>query len=662
MKKNFLVVLSILFVTILLGGCNDNKKKDTFTDDVIKEVENSDYVSSRCEELDLSDVEVKVIDRKVNQDEAKIKCEIMYSDEYVMTKENVICTATEWDNGWQVDSIEMDDMKELKYYPIKFPDKAEVITQEVFFYNSDGGEYVESCVLKTPHVINDIDKEELLVSGAYDITDFVWEVNSKNKDLQLGSVQLEIEFTWKDDSYNCDIICELSFDSSIGYWIINYKEQSGSGILEYDEYRYWNYRLEENSDVLGEVIYDNEDEKGSVYYLNLRPEQDEAWQTLANKYTEETGIDVKVVTTYAREYSYRLQEEMVSDNAPTLFQVSGPHGLAEWQDYCYDLTNEKVTDELTSESYALKADGNIYGIGYVIESYGIIVNKTLLKEAGYEVSDICSFDDLKMVAEDITARSDSLGFAAFTSTGMDASSDWRFKTHLANIPIYFEYKTDGINTTDAIKGTYLDNYRNIFDLYINNSTCDGADLADKTGDDARNEFINEEAVFWQNGTWEYSTLSYHYSDDELAMIPIYIGAGNEAKQGLCTGTENYWCVNRYASKEDIQATLDFMYWCVTSTTGTETMCDEMGFCIPFKQAAVSDNIFERQDVIYTEEGKVPVSWTFTTMPSEAWKNGVGYALTTYAANQTDANWDKVVEAFVDGWEIESYYSQGIGEI
>lgn len=66
---------------------------------------------------------------------------------------------------------------------------------------------------------------------------------------------------------------------------------------------------------------------------------------------------------------------------------------------------------------------------------------------------------------------------------MDKSSDWRFKTHLANLPIYFEYQADKISSTAAIKGTYLDNYRNIFDLYINNSTCDPKELSSKTSED-----------------------------------------------------------------------------------------------------------------------------------------------------------------------------------
>ena len=393
---------------------------------------------------------------------------------------------------------------------------------------------------------------------------------------------------------------------------------------------------------------------GKVYYLNFKPEQDEAWQKLAAKYTEETGVPVTVVTAASGQYETTLMSEMAKSDAPTLFQVNGPVGLASWKDYCYDLSGTPFAGELTSDSYALKDGDATLGIGYVIESYGLITNKTLLEQAGYKAEDIKSFDDLKKVAEDITARKDELGFAAFTSAGMDGSSDWRFKTHLANLPIYFEYQADGISSTDAIKGTYLDNYKNIFDLYINNSTCDPAELAGKTGDDSRNEFLNKEAVFFQNGSWEYNNLvgeDKPFTDDDLTMLPIYIGVGDEANQGLCTGTENYWCVNKEASAEDIQATLDFMYWCVTSEEGTAAMANDMGFVIPFKKAVESPNLFVKVDNAMTAAGKTPVAWNFSTMPSENWNNGVGSALTAYAAGT--GTWDAVVTAFVDGWATEA---------
>ena len=395
---------------------------------------------------------------------------------------------------------------------------------------------------------------------------------------------------------------------------------------------------------------------GSVYYLNFKPEQKDQWEALAASYTEQTGIPVTVRTAASGTYEETLSAEMAKSEAPTLFQVNGPVGLASWKDYCYDLSGSALYGELTNDSFSLKDGDQVLGIAYVIESYGLITNKTLLEKAGYSVDNIKSFDDLKKVAEDITARKDELGFAAFSSAGMDGSSDWRFKTHLANLPIYFEYQEDGITSTPAIKGTYLDNYKNIFDLYINNSTCDPAELSSKTGDDSRNEFLNSQAVFFQNGSWEYGNLSGTFTDDELAMIPIYIGVGDEANQGLCTGTENFWCVNKDASEEDIQATLDFLYWCVTSDEGTNALANEMNFVIPFKKAVESSNLFVKQDTEYTAAGKTPVSWNFTTMPSEEWKNGVGSALTAYAAGTGD--WDGVVTAFVDGWASEYALANG----
>ncbi|MEN6470261.1 MAG: ABC transporter substrate-binding protein [Clostridiaceae bacterium] len=388
---------------------------------------------------------------------------------------------------------------------------------------------------------------------------------------------------------------------------------------------------------------------GFVYYLNFKPEQDAQWQALAQAYTAETGVPVTVVTAAANTYETTLMSEMGKSEAPTLFQVNGPVGLANWKDYCYDLSSSKLYGELTSNDFALIENDAVYGIAYVIETYGIIVNTSLLTKAGYSVSDITNFETLKAAAEDITARKAELGFSAFTSAGMDDSSDWRFKTHLANLPIYYEYTADGIGSTDAIKGTYLENYKAIWDLYINNATCAPTELAAKTGNDAVSEFVDGQAVFYQNGTWAYNDIK-SVGDENLYMLPIYIGADGEENQGLCTGSENFWCVNKNASEEDIQATLDFLYWVVTSETGTTALADDMGFVCPFKSAKPSANPLIKIADEYIANGKTAVAWCFATMPSEEWKNALGSALTAYAAGTGD--WAAVTAAFVDGWKSE----------
>ena len=405
-----------------------------------------------------------------------------------------------------------------------------------------------------------------------------------------------------------------------------------------------------------------EEAKGSVYYLNFKPEQATQWEDLAKIYTEQTGVEVNVLTAASGTYESTLKSEMAKDEVPTLFQVNGPVGLATWKDYCLDLKDSDVYSHLKSDDFALKDGDSVYGLAYVIETYGIIYNKALL--ADYcaldgavikDASEITSFDTLKAVADDIQARKDELGVeGAFTSAGMDSSSDWRFKTHLANLPIYYEYKADDISSTDAIKGTYLDNYKAIWDLYITDATCEPTMLASMTGEDAASEFALGEAVFYQNGTWAYGDITGNeVADEDLGMLPIYIGAEGEENQGLCTGSENYWCVNSKAPEEDIQATLDFLNWVVTSDEGRNSLAKEMGFTTPFDtftEEYVADNPLLDAANAYIDAGKTSVAWCFTTMPSENWKNGVGSALLEYA--QGTGEWDGAVSAFVDGWATE----------
>lgn len=399
--------------------------------------------------------------------------------------------------------------------------------------------------------------------------------------------------------------------------------------------------------------------KGSVYYLNFKPEQDMAWQKLASFYTQKTGIPVTVVTAASGQYMTTLAAELSKIDAPTLFQVQGPSTLNGKEDFCYNLASSTIYKELTDESYTLKSNkGKVCGIAYTIESYGLIVNLKLLKKAGYDKKDINSFSSLKKVVEDITSRKNELGFSAFCSSGMDNSSNWRFVTHLANMPLYFEYKDKNISIEEIIEGKYLDNYKAIWDLYINNSTCEPKEISAKTADDARNEFISEKAVFYQNGSWEFANLKV-FEPNDIAMLPIYIGVGDESKQGLCTGTENFWCVNLKSSKSDIKATLDFINWCVTSEEGTLAMAQEMGFVIPFKKALKSENIFVIQNDNYSKEGKNPVPWAFTTIPSQEWKNMLNTKLIQYAAEQNEENWKQVSESFIKNWEYEYKLANGI---
>ena len=143
------------------------------------------------------------------------------------------------------------------------------------------------------------------------------------------------------------------------------------------------------------------------------------------------------------------------------------------------------------------------------ESYGIIYNKSLLKkyfDASWSTvksaEDINNFKALKTVADEIQAHKDEIGVkGAFSSAGLDSSSAFRYNFHLPSVPLYYEYADDGVDMTkvpSSVKGTYVKKMKNIFDLYIKDSTVEPSSLSGKTMDDSIAEFATGQAVFFQD--------------------------------------------------------------------------------------------------------------------------------------------------------------------
>ena len=385
---------------------------------------------------------------------------------------------------------------------------------------------------------------------------------------------------------------------------------------------------------------------GSVYYLNFKPEFDGALQDLAKTYTEKTGVEVKVVTAASGTYSDTLNANIED---VTIYNIGNMAGLADWDDYALDLTNTAIAAELTTNDFNLYNEaGELKAIGNCYESFGIIVNTKLLADAGYSLADITNFETLKAVAEDIHARAAELGFDAFSASGLDGSSSWRFSGHLATLPLHYE----GVNTAvPTITGEKLDLFKNVWDLYINNSAADVTSLTTSTGDESKAQFVEGKAVFYQNGTWEYAGLiEAGMTDDMLAMIPIYSGAEGEENAALCSGTENCWAINSKASAEDIQASIDFLVWLVSDPDASAVYVQQLG-AVPFKNCPASTNKFVNDGNAMLAEGKTSISWAFNYTPNvDAWRATVVTALAAYSAGTAD--WSMVEEAFVDGWAYE----------
>lgn len=408
------------------------------------------------------------------------------------------------------------------------------------------------------------------------------------------------------------------------------------------------------------------DDEPSVYYLNFKPEVAEVWETLAEKYSEETGVKVKVKTAASGQYEQTLKSEIAKTDAPTLFQINGPTGYNAWKDYCMDLKDTELYGMLLDDNLAIKDGDGVYGVPYLEEGYGIIYNEEIMDKyfaldgaKAKSMDEINNFDKLKEVAEDMTAKKDELGIeGVFASTSFAPGEDWRWQTHLMNLPIHYEYQDAGVTDEEEITFKYNENFKNIFDLYINNSCVEPAMVGSKSVDDSMAEFALGKAAMVQNGNWAWGQISQVegnvVKEDKIKFLPIYTGVDGEEKQGICIGTENYFCVNSQASEADQQASLDFVKWVFGSDEGKKMVTNDLGFITPFNtfsdDEVPSDPLAKEVIRYMADENLETVSWDFLTFPSQTFKDNLGASLLEYATGNQD--WDTLVETAIEDWKVE----------
>ncbi|ROR29350.1 carbohydrate ABC transporter substrate-binding protein (CUT1 family) [Mobilisporobacter senegalensis] len=410
-----------------------------------------------------------------------------------------------------------------------------------------------------------------------------------------------------------------------------------------------------------------------IYFLNFKPEIAEVYDKIATDYEAETGIKVKVVTAASGTYEQTLKSEVAKSDPPTIFQINGPVGFQSWKDYCADLKGTQLYSYLSDPTLAVTSGEGVYGIPYVVEGYGIIYNKSIMDKYfaltdkatdAASMEDINNFATLKAVVEDMTAHKDALGIkGVFASTSLAAGEQWRWQTHLANLPLFYEFKdnTEFDNTilaglaADEIEFKYAPNFKNIFDLYVDNSASEKGLLGSKTVNDSMAEFALGQVAMVQNGNWAWSQISgvdgNIVKEEDIKFMPIYTGVAGEETQGLCVGTENYFAINNKVSEAKQQASVAFLEWLFSSDKGKAYVSKELGFIAPFNTFTDAEKPADPlAKEVLAWMGKDSVVWTFAAFPSEDFKNYFGDALLEYA--QGGKTWDEVTAVVKDSWKSE----------
>ena len=186
--------------------------------------------------------------------------------------------------------------------------------------------------------------------------------------------------------------------------------------------------------------------------------------------------------------------------------------------------------------------------------------------------------------------------------------------------------------TDAkeIALTYSDNYKQIFDLYLNNSTVAPSAAAAKTVTDSMADFALGKCAFVQNGNWAWSQISEvegnTVAEGDIHFMPIYIGVSGEEKSGIALGTENYLAVNSQVSETAQKASIDFLTWLLTGE-GAKMLVDNSVVSVSpypaFSELTPADPLGKETAQFLANKELYPINWVFQTFPSQEFKNQLG---------------------------------------
>ena len=430
--------------------------------------------------------------------------------------------------------------------------------------------------------------------------------------------------------------------------------------------------------VCGLAFAGGKSDKGQeIYFLNFKPE-------IADVYTkqikpafeaENPGYTLKVVTAASGTYEQTLRSEIAKSAPPVIYQVNGPVGLETWKEYAADLSSTQFYSLLSDKSMALTDGGSVAAVPYAVEGYGIIYNDAIMRAyfalpnkavSITSAEQITDFATLKAVVEDMQANAAALGIdGVFAATSMSAGNQWRWQTHSINMPLFYEFKDAAPNENTVLTGLaassisfkYGDNFKDLMDLYTNNSTTAKTLLGSRSVDDAMAEFALGRCAMVQNGNWAAAQIlgvsGNKVAAADIKFLPIYTGVPGESGYGICVGTENYLCINKSASPEAQKGADVFLTWLFSSETGKRFVSKDLMFITPFNSFAASelpdDPLSQEVSRWMNKPGITSVPWTFAAIPSEEWKNRVGSALLEYFEG---ADWSVVSSTVIGQWTSE----------
>ena len=177
-----------------------------------------------------------------------------------------------------------------------------------------------------------------------------------------------------------------------------------------------------------------------------------------------------------------------------------------------------------------------------------------------------------------------------------------------------------------------------------------------------NAFATKKVAMVQNGQWATADLTKggKVANDDLRMLPLYCGLNNdnvkESTQGLCIGTEAYWCINKKSSTKKQENAAKFLNY-LFNGAGKKFAVSDLKFNSPYKgfntkEFTPTDPLIKEVVTWMNKAGTQSVAWDFPLVPNtDAQRADLVNSLTAYYNNDfSDAKWAELVDKTQKTWK------------
>lgn len=318
----------------------------------------------------------------------------------------------------------------------------------------------------------------------------------------------------------------------------------------------------------------------------------------AKEFTAETGVQVEIWETTGDDYRSQLRLKLAGDEVPTIFSISAGAEAEMFNAYLADISSGKVQNYI-ADSMALIANGKSVGVPYSVEGFGLVHNKSIVKEA-----DLASQDAFFAAIKRFAAE----GLNPF---GLSQESYFLIG-HILNTPFAImddpfaflaSYEKGGIKLADQKEFQAFAQLMELVREYAVNPMEINYDRS--AGDLATGKTALIHQGNWVNGMFADYSLGF---DIGLAPLPLL---GNK---NIAVSVPYYWVVNSQSTAKEQENAIKFLDWLHTSDAGVNYILNEFGF-VP----AVSNIPTDKLDPLSADVAKAAgagatLPWTFNNWP------------------------------------------------